>query len=88
MVATLPRSRYLNVDRPVVAVEAAGDGAGRVQTALHRDLGDAGQLVERHHVADGEHLGMAGKRQVGEDGDAAGAVDVGSRRLGEHRGER
>ena len=33
---------------------------------MHRDLGDPGQLVERHHVADHEHLGMAGQREVGE----------------------
>jgi MFS family permease len=36
------------------------DEPADVGALLHRRLGDAGQIVERDHVADGEHLGAAG----------------------------
>ena len=61
IVATLPRSRYLKGDAGL-ALQPAPDRVGGVQAALHGDLGDAGQLVERRHVADGEDLGVPGER--------------------------
>ena len=44
--------------------EPALDRVGGVDALLHGHLGDAGEVVERHHVADREHLGMAGQRAV------------------------
>ena len=64
------------------------DRVGRVQAALHRDLGDARKVVERGHVADREHLGMARQREVGQHLDAPDAVGLGARGLRELRGER
>ena len=55
---------------------------------LHRDLGDPGEVVQRDHVADGEHLGMAGQRAVVEHGDPAGAVARRPARLREQAGQR
>ena len=45
-----------------------------VQTRLHGDLGDAGELVQAHHVRGHVDLGMAGNGAVVVDQDAAGAV--------------
>ena len=61
--AMLPRSRYLN-GTGLLAVQPALDRVGGVDPRLHGDLGHAGQLVQRHHVPDGEHLGVTGQRAV------------------------
>ena len=62
---------------------AGADHAGHVASLLHRDRCDAGQygglavsIAHADHVADREDLRVAGKRQVGLDGDPAGAVDA------------
>ena len=59
-------------------MEPAVDLLGGVLGALDRDLGDAGQVVEGDHVADDEDLGVARQREVGVDGDPAGAVERGA----------
>ena len=51
-VAVLERLRLL-------AVEPPPDRLRRVDPRLHRDLGDAREVVEVHHVADGEDLRVA-----------------------------
>ena len=71
----------------LVAAQAAADRVRGVQAALHRDLGDTGQVVEAGHVADREHLGMAGQREVGQHLDPPGTVDLGPARLREHARE-
>ena len=48
----------MNVGR-LLAAEPALDRVRGVDARLHGDLGDPGEVVERHHVADREHLGMA-----------------------------
>ena len=72
----------------LLAVEPPQDRVGRVEAALHRDLGDAGQAVEARHVAHREDLWMSGEGQVREHGDAAGPVERGSGRLSELSGQR
>ena len=42
----------------------------------------ARRVAHAHHVAERDDLGMAGQREVGLDGHAAGAVDLGARQLG------
>ena len=65
-----------------LAVEAAHDGVGGVDARLHGHLGHAGQVVERHQVADDEHLGMCpGREQSGLTTDPAGLVDLRPGRL-------
>ena len=81
-IAVLERQRIL------LTLQATQDGVGRVQTALHRDFGDAREVIERHHVANREHFGMPGKREVGKRRDATGPVHFRAGLLGEHRGER
>ena len=66
-VAVGERGRFL-------AAEPTLDGVRGVDPRLHRDLGDPGQVVERHHVPDREHLGMARQAAVREYGDPAGPV--------------
>ena len=61
----MPLSKYLNGATALVAREPGLDHLADVLALLHRGLRDAGQLVQRHHVADREHLGMAGQRAVG-----------------------
>ena len=87
MVAALPRSRYLKGPSRLV-VQSPDDGVGGVQAALHGHLGHAGQVVESHHVADHEHLGVPGEGEVGQYGDAAGAVELGAGSLGQLGGQR
>ena len=74
--------------RCLLAVEPALDRVGGVDPRLHGHLGDAGEVVERHHVADREHLGMAGQRAVVEYGDPAGAVARRPAGLCEQAGQR
>ena len=62
--------------RRVAASQAALDRAPRVYPRLHRDLRDAWQIVQRHHVADHEDLGMAGQRAVGQHLDPARSVGL------------
>ena len=47
-----------------VSLDPAADAVAGVQAGLHRHLGDAGQLVQAHHVAQDGDLGMAGDRQA------------------------
>ena len=47
-----------------------------------------GQLVQRHHVADREHLGMPRQRAVRVHRDAPGTVGLGTGLLGEHLRQR
>ena len=70
------------------AAEAPPDRPRDVDALLQRDLGDAGEPVERHRVADDEHLRVARHRAVGGDGDPAGAIALGSGRLGQDARER
>ena len=74
--AALPRSRYLKGTEgsPFIASQ---DRVGRVQATLHGDFGHAGEVVERHHVADDEHLGVPRHRAVRQHRDATGPVDLG-----------
>ena len=58
----------------VLAGEPPLDRVGGVQPALHRHLADAGELVDRRHVADGEDLGVPGQAEVRPHRDPAGAV--------------
>ena len=58
----MPLSKYLNGSTFSVARQPGLDHLPDVLALLHRRLGDAGQLVQRHHVADREHLRVAGQR--------------------------
>ncbi len=69
--------------RRLLAVEPALDRVGRVDPRLHGDLGDPGEVVQRHHVADREHLGMTRQGAVVEHRDPAGPVARRPARLGE-----
>ena len=70
----------------------------RVAPLLHRDGGHAGKDCDRairvahaDHVAERQHLGVAGDREVGLNGHAPGAVELRSAlrsQLGGHRGGR
>ena len=71
-----------------VSVEPGPDHLADVTSLLDGGLGHAGQLVQRHHVADREHLGMARQRAVGQHHDPPGAVGFRAGRLGEHAGQR
>ena len=71
-----------------LAFQAALDRLRGVDAGLHRDLGDAREIVVVHHVADGEDLGVPGQRAVGQDLDAARPVAFGAAGVGEHAGER
>ena len=89
IVAIEPLSWY--VERPGCGALPASRRlicVGGVAAALDGDLGDAGQLVQRHHVADDVHLGVAGQGEVGLHGDPAGAVDLGAGLLAEHPAQR
>ena len=44
--------------------EPPHDGVGGVQPALHGHLSHPRQIVESHHVANYEHLGVPGQGQV------------------------
>ncbi len=70
------------------------DDAGGVAPLLHGDGRDtlqgdrrAGSVTDAHHVPDGEHFGVPGKRQIALDGDAAVAVALGSGQLCQPAGE-
>ena len=65
--------------------------AGGVLAHLHRDLRDAGQRLavgpgERRQVADDEHVGVTGNRQVRLDQHAPGAIERHAERRPERRG--
>ena len=59
-----------------------------VEAALHGHLGDAGEVVEAHEVADHRYLRVVGDGQVGVDLDAAGPVLLGAGGGGDLVGER
>ena len=59
-----------------------------VPAALDGHLRHAGELVQAHHVADHVHLGVPGEREVGLHVDAAGAVDLRARLLGQEPAQR
>jgi hypothetical protein len=70
------------------------DDACHVPPLLHRDWCDTRQHdglavegTDTDHVADGEHFLVPGKREIGFDGDASGAVTLGSSQLSEPAGE-
>ena len=71
-----------------LAGQASGDLLGGVLGALDRDLRDARQVVEVDHVADHEHLGIAGQREVGVDADPSGPVERRAALLGQRAGQR
>ena len=73
----------MNGAASLVTEQATPDRVRGMQASLHRDLGDAGKVVERGHVADREHLGMTGQREIGQHLDAAGAIGLGARGVGE-----
>ena len=70
------------------AGEPALDLLGRELSALDRHLGHPRQVVERDHVAEDEHLGVARQGEVGADLDATGAVGLGARLVGDRAAER
>ena len=70
-----------------LAGQPPGDLLGGVLRALDRDLRDTGEVVEVDHVADHEHLGIAGQGEVGVDADPAGPVERGAGLLGEGPGQ-
>ena len=69
---------------------------GRVAALLHRDWREPGKALPptrrawrmRDHVADRQHLRVAREREVRQDLDAPGAIDVDAGSLGEDAGER
>jgi hypothetical protein len=71
------------------ATQAVANEPGGVAALLHRDRREAGQrraAVGRgnvHHVAERQHLGVAGQREVGLDGQTAGAIHLGAGQLAE-----
>jgi len=75
------------------AAEARPDEPRRVSALLHRDRRQPGQwrpAVRRahvHHVAQREHVGVPGKRQVGPDRHAARPVDLDPGLAGELSGQ-
>ena len=71
-----------------LALDPAVDLLGGVLRTLDRDLRDAREVVEADHVADDEHLGVAGEGEVGVDADAAGAVERGAGLVGQRLGQR
>jgi hypothetical protein len=80
-VAKRPRLR-------VLPVEPSANLRGRMAAGLHGALGQPGEVVERHEIADHEHLPMAGERAVGEDGDLARRGQVGAAPPRQQRAER
>src|ERR671918_2382865 len=82
-------------EHPMLApLQPRADEAGRVPSLLHRDRCDTRQedglaawVADADHVADREYLRVSGKGQIGFDGDASGAVTLGSGQLGEPAGE-
>ena len=74
--------------RRLLAVEPALDRVRGMDARLHGDLGDAGEVVERHHVADREHLGMVRQRAVRQYADPAGPVAGRPAGLGEQARQR
>src|SRR5262249_42369398 len=60
------RTQVVVLERLVVglALGLVADPAPRVQSRLHGDLGDAGQLVQAHHVPGHQDVRMAGQGQV------------------------
>ena len=81
IVAMLPLSKYLNGCPVASPAQAVLDLPGGVPAALDRDLRDARQPVERHHVADREDLRVARHRAVRVDLEPPGAVRRRARRL-------
>ena len=63
------------------------DAVRGVEPGLHRHLGDAGELVQAHHVAEDGNLRMAGDGQVLLDEDAPGPVALGAGGGREGRGD-
>ena len=76
------------------SAQAGAHELGGVAALLHGHGSHAGEdhglavlAAHPHHVAEREHLGMAGQREVGLDRHPAGAVELGARLLGEARGQ-
>ena len=55
--------------------KSADDLAGRVFAALHGHLGNTGQVVQRHHVADDEDLRVSGQGEILVHLHATGPID-------------
>ena len=77
------------------AAQARLHHLGHVAPLLHGDRRDPEQLLRLavlaeypDHVAEGEDLGMPGKREVGRDRDAPSSVDLGSGGLAQLAGRR
>ena len=87
IVAMLPLSKYLNGSWGALPLTRRLDLLGGELGALDGHLGNAREVVQRDHVADHEHLGMARQGQVGVDADPAGPVQRGTGLLGECRGQ-
>src|SRR5690606_16253844 len=66
-----------------LALEPVVDLLGGVLRALDRNLRDAGEVVERDHVAHDEDLRVSRQRQVGVDADPAGPVERSTGLLGQ-----
>ena len=74
--------------RARTGVDPPPDPPGGVVPRLHRDLGDARELVEAHQVPDHRDLRMSGDREVRLTDDAPGPVLLGPGGLRQHAGER
>ena len=77
-----------------LAGEAGADDARGVAPLLHRDRRDSGQqlrlavrVTDADHVAEREHLGVPGQREVGLDRHPARAVELRAGELAEPAGE-
>ena len=85
------RSQVVVAERLLVAgalLDVVLDPEAGVQPALHRDLGDPGQVSQAHQVTDHGDLRVAGQRQVGLDLEAPGPVLLRSGPFRQLRGER
>jgi hypothetical protein len=82
--------------RRITAGDASADHATRMAALLHRNRSEPGidadlvrfGVADADHVAECEHLGVAGQAQIRLDGDAPGAIDLRAGGLTERAGKR
>ena len=67
IVAIEPLSKYSKRSSVGLPSRRWRDLLGGEACSLDGDLGDPGEVVERHHVADDVDLGVAGEGEVGQD---------------------
>src|SRR5262249_21173310 len=71
-----------------VSLQAAIDRARSMNPSLHRDLGHPREMIQRHHVANHEDLGMTRQGAVGQHLDVPRAIGLRTRRFGEYLPQR